>query len=140
MRKPGHSRLTRRTAIAAAAAVAAVVAGGGYALASTNGNAPMQGNNGVSLLYITGSSVTVASNTTRQNATECPRDMYPVSGGPVSSRSEWELQSSYADSSRRRSRNPDEWTVSLRNTSDRRAEFRVFVVCSTADSVGSGGR
>ena len=137
MRKPGHGRLTRRTAVAAAAALAAVVAGGGYALASTDGNAPMPGNNGVSLFYLTGSSVTVPPNTTGQNSTGCPRDMYPISGGPVSSRSEWQIQSSYADRSERRSRNPDEWTVSLRNNSDRRAEFRVFVVCSTADSVNS---
>ena len=50
MRKPGHGRMTRRTAIAAAAALAAVVAGGGYALASTDGNAPTPGGNGPSFL------------------------------------------------------------------------------------------
>lgn len=138
MRKPGHGRLTRRTAIAAAASLATVVAGGGYALASTNANAPAADRNGVSIRYIVGSSVNVRAHDTGQNATRCPRDMYPISGGPISSRdSEWGIQSSYADRSDRRFRNPDEWTITLLNNSDRRADFRVFVVCSTADSVRS---
>ena len=137
MRKPGHGRLTWRTATAAAASIAAVVAGGGYALASTDGNQPMQRGNGVSLLYRVGSSINVDSRDTRQGAVSCPRDMYPVGGGFRSSRGEWEIQSSYADSSDRRGRRPNEWTVSLRNNSHRRAEFRVYAVCSTADSVDS---
>jgi hypothetical protein len=134
MRKPGHGRLTRRTAIAAAAAVAAVVAGGGYALASTDGNAPAQGGNGPSFQYITGSRVSVDSRSTGQDAATCPRRMYPVGGGFSSSRGRWEIQWSYADSSNRRGRNPDEWTVGLFNDSNSRADFRVFVVCSTGSS------
>jgi hypothetical protein len=140
MRKPGHGRLTRRTAIAAAASLTAVVAGGGYALASTNGNAPAADRNGVSLRYITGDRISVRAHDTGDNATRCPRDMYPISGGVISRRdAEWEIQSSYADRSDRRFRDPDEWTMSLLNNSDRRAEFRVFVVCSTADSVDESG-
>lgn len=134
MRNPGHSRLTWRGAIAAAAAIAAVVAGGGYALASTNSNAPAQGNNGPSFQYITGPSVTVGSRSTGQNAATCPRDMYPTGGGMISFRGVWETQWSYADSSNRRSRHPDEWTVGLYNDSNSRADFRVFVVCSTGSS------
>lgn len=137
MRNPGHSRLTRRSAIAAAAAIAAVVAGGGYALASTGGNVPARGNNGPSIQYVTGPSVTVGPHSTGQNAASCPSDMYPVGGGMNSFRGVWETQWSYADSSNRRARHPDEWTVGLLNDGNSRADFRVFVVCTTADS-GNG--
>jgi hypothetical protein len=136
MRNPGHSRLTWRGAIAAAAAIAAVVAGGGYALATTNGNTPARGN-GPSILYITGPSVTVSPHSTGQNAAQCPADMYPVGGGMNSFRGVWETQWSYADSSNRRARHPDEWTVGLLNDGNSRADFRVFVVCTSADS-GNG--
>ena len=137
MRKPGHGRLTRRTAIAAATAIAAVVAGGGYALASTDGNAPAQGNNGPNLLYLVGKTVTVLPNSTGQSATVCPLNTYPVGGGPSSSRDQWELQWSNASRSDRRARQPDEWSVRLYNNSNQRGEFRVYVVCSTAGSVAS---
>jgi hypothetical protein len=135
MRKPGHGRLTWRTAIAAAAALAAVVAGGGYALASTDGgNGPMQGGNGISVLYLTGPRVDVDPHSNGEGAAMCPRDMYPIGGGLSSSRGVWEIQWSYADSSGRRSRHPDEWTVGLFNNRDSRADFRVFVVCIPANS------
>jgi hypothetical protein len=146
MRKPGHGRLTWRTAIAGAASVAAVVAGGGYALASTGGNQPQRDNNGVSLSYLVGSRVSVDSRETGEDTVSCPRDMYPVGGGFKSSRGDrgdrgdrggWEVRSSYPDSSDRRGRRPDAWTVSLFNNGDRRAEFRVYAVCSKADSVDS---
>jgi len=137
MRKPGHGRLTRRTAIAATASLAAVVAGGGYALASTEGNEPAANNNGPSLLYLVGRTVTVPPNSTGENSTACPVNTYPVGGGPSSSRDQWELQWSNASRSNRRARQPDEWSVRLYNNSGQRAEFRVYVVCSTAGSVGS---
>ena len=137
MRKPGHGRLTRRTAIATAATLAAVVAGGGYALASTNGNGPMAGGNGASLTYLVGANVDVAPHMTGQNATMCPRGMYPVGGGPSSSHADWEIQWSDADRSNRRAQQPDEWTVSLLNNGNARAQFKVYVVCSTAGSVNS---
>jgi hypothetical protein len=138
MRKPGHSPLTRRTAITAAAALAVVVAGGGYALASTDGNQPMPGNNGATLLYLAGSNVNVGPHSTGQGAAVCPSNMYPVGGGSSSSsRGQWELQSSYADSSSRRARHPDEWTATLFNDSNSRASFKVYAVCSTAGSASS---
>jgi hypothetical protein len=140
MRKPGHGRLTRRTAIATAATLAAVVAGGGYALASTNAPAPGPGpggGNGVSLTYLVGAAVDVAPRMNGQSATMCPRGMYPVGGGLSSSRAYWEIQSSYADRSNRRAQSPDEWTVSVLNDSNSRARFQVYVVCSTAGSVNS---
>jgi hypothetical protein len=140
MRKPGHGRLTGRTAIAAAAALAAVVAGGGYALASTNAPAPGPGpggGNGVSLTYLVGADVNVAPHSNGQGATTCPSRMYPVGGGLSSSRANWEIRSSYADRSSRRVQRPDEWTVSLLNDSNSRAQFQVYVVCATADSVNS---
>ena len=134
MRKPGKSRLTRRAAIPAAAALAVVVAGGGYALASTNASGPAA-SNGPNLLYLVGKTVTVSPRATGENATTCPVNMYPVGGGPSSSRDQWELQWSNASRSTRRARQPDEWSVRLYNNSDQRAEFRVYVVCSTAGSV-----
>jgi hypothetical protein len=137
MRKPGESRLTRRAVIPAAAALVVVVAGGGYALASTNGNGPAANNNGPNLLYLVGKTVIVAPHATGQNATACPTNTYPVGGGPSSSRDQWEIQWSNAGRSNQRARQPDEWTVRLYNNSDQRAEFRVYVVCSTAGSVGS---
>jgi hypothetical protein len=137
MRKPGESRLTRRAAIPAAAALAVVVAGGGYALASTNASGPAANNNGPNLLYLVGKTVTVSPRATGENATTCPVNMYPVGGGPSSSRDQWELQWSNASRSTRRARQPDEWSVRLYNNSDQRAEFRVYVVCSNAGSVAS---
>ena len=101
--------------------MAAVVAGGGYALASTGGNEPARGNNGPSYLYLMGSSTTVGPHSNGQNATTCPRDTYPVGGGMNSSRGNWETEWSYADSSGRRSRQPDEWTVGLYNDGNSRA-------------------
>jgi hypothetical protein len=79
----------------------------------------------------------VDSRSTGQNSASCPRDMYPVGGGLSSFRGNWEIQWSYADSSSRRARHPDEWTVGLYNDSNSRADFRVFVVCETANS-GNG--
>jgi hypothetical protein len=137
MRNPGHGRLTRRTITATAAALAAVVAGGGYALASTHGNVPTQGNNGPNLLYLVGKTVIVPPNSTGQSATTCPLNTYPVGGGPSSSRDQWELQWSNASRSNRRAPQPDEWSVRLYNNSNQRGEFRVYVVCSTAGSVAS---
>lgn len=143
MRIPGHGTLTRRTAIASAAAAAAIIAGGGYALASTNGNAPMPANNnapipasnGVSLTYLVGPNVTVAPHMIGTNAMKCSQGMYPIAGGPTSSSAQWEIQSSAADSSNAKALHPDEWAVSLMNNSDSRASFKVFVVCATASSV-----
>jgi hypothetical protein len=135
MRKPGNGRLTRRTAIAAAAALAIVVAGGGYAVASTGGNVPAANNNGPNLFYFVGKTVNVAPRSTGENATTCPSNTYPVGGGPSSSRDQWELQWSNASRSNRRARQPDEWSVRLYNNSDQRADFRVYVVCSTAGTV-----
>ena len=144
MRNPGHGRLTRRTAIATAAALSVVVAAGGYALASTNAPAPGPGpgpgpggGNGTSLTYLVGANVDVAPHMTGQNATMCPRGMYPVGGGPSSSHADWEIQWSDADRSNRRAQQPDEWTVSLLNNGNARAQFKVYVVCSTAGSVNS---
>jgi hypothetical protein len=136
MRKPGESRLTRRAAIPVAAALAVVVAGGGYALASTNGNMPAA-NNGPTILFLVGKTVIVAPRATGQNATTCPTNTYPVGGGPSSSRDQWKLQWSNASRSDRRARQPDEWSVRLYNDSDQQAEFRVYVACSSAGSVGS---
>ena len=144
MRKPGQGRLTRRTAIATAATLAAVVAGGGYALASTNAPAPGPGpgpgpgkGNGVSLTYLVGGTVNVSPRGNGQGATTCPSGMYPVGGGLSSSRAYWEIRSSFADTSNRRARQPDEWTVSVLNDSNSRAQFQVYVVCATAGSVNS---
>ena len=137
MRKPGNGRLTRRTITVTAAALAVIVAGGGYALASTNGNGPAANNNGPNLLYLVGKTVTVPPNSTGESATTCPTNMYPVGGGPSSSRDQWELQWSNASRSNRRVRQPDEWSVRLYNNSNQRADFRVYVVCSTAGSVAS---
>jgi hypothetical protein len=137
MRKPGHGRLTGRAAIAAAAAIAAVIAGGGYALASTNGNKPAASNNGPALLYLVGKTVIVPPNSTGQSATTCPLNTYPVGGGPSGARDQWELQWSNASRSDRRERQPDEWSVRLYNNSNQSADFRVYVVCSTAASVAS---
>jgi hypothetical protein len=137
MRKPGNGRLTRRTITATAAALAVVVAGGGYALASTDGNGPAASNNGPTLLYLVGKTVIVPPNSTGQNATVCPSNTYPVGGGPSSARDQWELQWSNASRSDRRAHEPDEWTVRLYNNSNQSADFRVYVVCSTAGSVAS---
>ena len=137
MRKPGNGRLTRRTITATAAALAVVIAGGGYALASTDGNGPAASNNGPTLLYLVGKTVIVPPNSTGQSATECPVNTYPVGGGPSSSRDQWELQWSNAGRSDRRARQPDDWTVRLYNNSNQSADFRVYVVCSTAGSVAS---
>ena len=65
----------------------------------------------------------------------CTTNTYPVGGGPSSSRDQWELQWSNASRSNRRARQPDEWSVRMYNNSDQRADFRVYVVCSTAGSV-----
>jgi hypothetical protein len=135
MRTPGRGRLTRRTAIAAAAALAAVVSGGGYALASTNSSDQTPTTNGVSLRYIVGSIVIAAAHSAASNATKCPTGMYPVGGGPSSSRTVWEIQWSDPDRSTPAEAHPNEWTVSLYNTSNSTAAFKVFVVCSTASSV-----
>ena len=137
MRKPEKGRLTRRTITVTAAALAVIAAGGGYALASTNGNGPAANNNGPNLLYLVGKTVNVPPNSTGENATTCPTNMYPVGGGPSSSRDQWELQWSNASRSNRRVRQPDEWSVRLYNNSNQRADFRVYVVCSTAGSVAS---
>jgi hypothetical protein len=84
-----------------------------------------------------GSNVSVGSHSTGHNATKCPSNTYPVGGGMNSSRGEWEIQSSFADRSNRRARQPDEWTVSLFNNGNSRESFKVYVVCSSASSVAS---
>lgn len=90
-----------------------------------------------SLRYIVGQNVFVAANSAGQNATKCPKGMYPIGGGPSSSSSAWTLQWSDADRSAPSVAHPNQWTVGLFNTSGSQQFFKVFVVCSTAQKVSS---
>ena len=136
MRIPGRGRLTRRTATATAAALAVVVAGGGYALASTGASGPAPRYDSPSLIYRVGHNVSVGPHMSSSNAELCPLGTYPIGGGPSSARAVWELQWSDADRSYLGALHPNEWTVGLYNNSGSYAAFKVFVVCSTARSVG----
>jgi hypothetical protein len=138
MNKPRRARLTRHTLVAAAVAAAAVVTGGSYALASSShGSEPAAKHTPVApkLRYIEGQNVAVLGGANGANATKCPKGMYPVSGGPSSSNAVWEIQWSDPDRSSPSVSHPNEWTVGLHNNSASAADFKVFVVCSTASSV-----
>ena len=89
------------------------------------------------LRYIDGTNVTVPVGAVGQNATKCPRGMYPIGGGPSSPSALWTLHWSDPDRSAPSVPHPDEWTVSLRNDSNSAQVFKVFVVCSTAQKVTS---
>lgn len=137
-----RTSVIRYTGIAAALAAAMTVAGGGYALASSHSTAPASrqstgrtASGGDALRYIVGGNVAVPADSTGSNATKCPRGMYPVGGGPSSSLAVWETQWSDPDRSAPSAAHPNEWTVSLFNNSSSTADFKVFVVCSTASSV-----
>jgi len=89
------------------------------------------------LRYIDGTNVSVAAGAVGENATKCPRGMYPIGGGPSSPSAFWTLHWTDPDRSTPSAPHPDEWTVSLRNDSDSTQVFKVFVVCSTAQKVTS---
>jgi hypothetical protein len=135
MNKIGHARLARRTVIAATCAAAALVACSGFAFAASNGAGSPANPENDALRYIVGPNVYVAPHSVASNATECPKGLYPVGGGPSSSHAVWETQWSDADRSTPAASHPDEWTVSLLNNSDSTAAFKVFVVCSSASTV-----
>jgi hypothetical protein len=141
---PLRASLTQRTATAAALSVAAVLSGGGYALASGHGTGPTAkpGNGSANssvkaarLDYLVGGNVTVPADSAGSNATTCPAGMYPVGGGPSSSKAVWEIQWSDPDRSTPSAAHPNEWAVGLFNNSSSAAAFKVFVVCATASSV-----
>lgn len=130
-----RTRMIRHTGIAAALAVAMAVTGGGYAIASSNSTGRTASGDNDSLRYLVGSNVAVAADSAGSNATMCPKGMYPVGGGPSSSQAVWEIQWSDPDRSTPTAAHPNEWTVGLFNNSGSAADFKVFVVCSTATSV-----
>src|SRR5579863_5120518 len=54
---------------------------------------------GVTLRYIDGTDVTVGPNAVGENATKCPRGMYPIGGGPSSPSALWTMHWSDPDRS-----------------------------------------
>jgi|HubBroStandDraft_1064217.scaffolds.fasta_scaffold378742_2 hypothetical protein len=137
MNKSRSTRMIRRTEIAAVLAAAIVASGGGYAVASSHGTGRTASRDHDSLRYLVGSDVLVPADSAGSNATKCPKGMYPVGGGPSSPEAVWQIQWSNADRSTASARHPNEWAVSLFNDSNNSAVFKVFVVCSSANSVSS---